>query len=139
MSEATKVMFDIADKHLNIEVNLCKLKLLLLVYYSMAIICCFLRKCSQFVRLDLFVSPLFVCVAVGCVYIIFPKDLERSRLTTICYKNSGTFETNFARQVSVVQRPSSVESRIQASSTHISGNLLKRKFFFTNTACVHTT
>ena len=86
MSEATKVMFDIADKHLNIEVNLCKLKLLLLVYYSIATICCFLRKCSQFVRLDLFVSRLFVCVAVGCIYIIFPRDLERSRLTTIFIK-----------------------------------------------------
>ena len=28
------------------------------------------------------------------------------------YKNNDTFETKFARHVSVVQRPSSVESRI---------------------------
>ena len=28
------------------------------------------------------------------------------------YKNDDTFETKFARHVSVVQRPSSVESRI---------------------------
>ena len=83
---SNEVKVDAADKHLHIAVNLCKLKLLIFVYCSMAIICCFLRKCSQFVRLDLFVSRLFVCVAVGCIYIIFPKDLERSRLTTIFIK-----------------------------------------------------
>ena len=31
---------------------------------------------------------------------------------TFFYKNDDTFETKFARHVSVVQRPSSVESRI---------------------------
>ena len=31
------------------------------------------------------------------------------------YKNADTFETKFARHVSVVQRPSSVESRIDLS------------------------
>ena len=119
---------DVADKHLNIAAFFCKLKLLIFVYYSIAIICCFLRKCSQFVRLDLFVSRLFVCVAVGCIYIIFPKDLERSRLTTIFIKIAAHLKLT-------------LQGRFRSFNDHhqLKVGLRKRKFFLTNTVCVHTT
>ena len=45
----------------------------------------------------------------------FKKVMESSgkkHTDNIFYKNNDTFETKFARHVSVVQRPSSVESKI---------------------------
>ena len=45
----------------------------------------------------------------------FKKVMESSgkkHTDNIFYKNDNTYETKFARHVSVVQQPSSVESRI---------------------------
>jgi len=53
--------------------------------------------------------------AKKCRRVFQPKWLKRSgkkQADNNFYKNEDTFETKFARHVSVVQQPSSVESRI---------------------------